>query len=74
MYFSGANLQNRSGKLYQVIRKLKFTVWKFHALSITQILREINFGESGSPKTAFLLFFKDPNFVDLVNFSFLKVQ
>ena len=56
MYFSGANLQNRSGKLYQVIRKLKFTVWKFHALSITQILREINFGESGSPKTAFLQF------------------
>ena len=28
------------------------TVWKFQAFSITQILREINFGESTSSKNA----------------------
>ena len=32
------------------------TVWKFHDFSITQILREINFGESRSSKVPFLLF------------------
>jgi len=30
------------------------TVWKFQDFSITQILREINFGESGSAKSAIL--------------------
>ena len=29
-----------------------FTVWKFHDFSITQILREINFGDSRSAKSA----------------------
>jgi len=29
-------------------------VWKFHDFSIAQILREINFGDDGSSKNAFL--------------------
>ena len=49
-------------------------MWKFHALSITQILREIIFGETRSPETAFFTILGALNFVDLVNFSFPKVQ
>ena len=30
------------------------TVWKFHDFSITQVLHEINFGESSRAKTAIL--------------------
>ena len=30
------------------------TVWKFHNFSITQILRQINFGDSRSAKAAIL--------------------
>ena len=30
------------------------TVWKFHSFSIAQILREINFGDSKSAKSAIL--------------------
>ena len=33
----------------------RFTVWKFHDFSITQILREINFGDSPSAKSAILI-------------------
>ena len=40
----------------------KYTVWKFHGLSITQILREINFGESRSAKSATLTQLKALNF------------
>ena len=32
----------------------KSTVWKFHDFPITQILREINFGDSRSAKSAIL--------------------
>ena len=32
------------------------TVWKFHDFSITQILREINFGDSRSAKSAILTY------------------
>ena len=49
-------------------------MWKFHALSITQILREIIFGETRSPETAFFTILGALNFVDLVNFSLQKVQ
>ena len=51
------------------------TVCKFKDFSVTQILREINFGESESYKTAGVFAILGAlNFVDLVNFSFLKVQ
>ena len=55
-----------------------FTVWKFQDFSITQILREINFEDSRSGKTAFFAFLGATNhiinFVNLVNFSLQKVQ
>ena len=34
-----------------------FTVWKFHDFTVTQILREINFAESRSAKTAIFTIF-----------------
>ena len=49
------------------------TVWKFQDFSITQILREINFAESRSPKSAIFAILGPLNFVDLVNFSLQKV-
>ena len=42
--------------------------------SVTQILREINFGESRSSKTAVFAIFGALNLVNLVNFSLQKVQ
>ena len=48
--------------------------WKFQDFSVTQILREINFGQSRSSKTAIFAFFEGPNFVKLVNFSLQKVH
>ena len=50
------------------------TLWKFHDFSIAQILREINFGESRSSKTAVFAILGAVNFVDLVKFSLQKVQ
>ena len=41
--------------------------------SVTQILREINFGETRSSETAIYAIFGALNLVDLVNFSFQKV-
>ena len=37
--------------------KRYFTVWKFQEFSVTQILREINFGECRTCKTAFFCHF-----------------
>ena len=45
-----------------------YTVWKFQDFSIAQILREINFGDSRSAKSAVFAIFGALNFVDLVNF------
>ena len=45
-------------------KNLLNTVWKFHGFSITQILREINFGEKGSAKYAIL------THLDALNFDF----
>ena len=49
-------------------------MWKFHDFSIIQILREINFGEFRSCKTATYAILGALKFVDLVNFSLQKVQ
>ena len=38
-----------------VQERICITVWKFHEFSITQILREINFGDSRSAKSAILI-------------------
>ena len=44
------------------------TVWKFHDFSVIQILREINFGECRSYKSAVFAIFGFLNFVNLVDF------
>ena len=46
-------------------------MWKIQDFSITQILREINFGEIRSAKTAGFAIFGTLN---LVNYSLQKVQ
>ena len=50
-----------------------FTVWKFHDFSITQTLREINFWESRTSKTAIFAIFWALTLVNLVIFSLPKV-
>ena len=49
-------------------------MWKLHDFSVTQILREINFGEYRSSKNAVLAILGALKMIDLVNFSFEKVQ
>ena len=49
-------------------------MWKFQDFSITQILREINFVDSRSAKTAIFAILESVNLVNLVNFSLQKVQ
>ena len=49
-------------------------MWNFQDFSVTQIFREINFGESRSSKPAIFDIFRALNFVDLVNFSLQKVE
>ena len=53
---------------------LHITVWKFQDFCITQIIREINFEHSRSAKTVIFAILRAVNFVQLVNFSFQKVQ
>ena len=50
------------------------TVWKLRKKYVTKILREINFVDSGSAKTAVFAILGAVNFVLLVNVSFQKVQ
>ena len=54
--------------------KTSNTVWKLQDLTITQILCEINYGESRSSKTTTFALLGALNFVGLVNFTFQKVQ
>ena len=49
-------------------------VWKFQYFSITQILREINFGESSNSNSAIFAILGVLNFVYLVDFSLQKVK
>ena len=48
-------------------------MWKFLNFSITKILREINFRDSKSAKSADFDIFGVLNFAILVNFNFQKV-
>ena len=50
------------------------TVWKFQDFSVFQKLREINFGQYRSSKTAVFAIFETLNFVDLENYSLQKVK
>ena len=49
-------------------------MWKFQDFSITQILREINFEEARSCKTADLAILGALKMIDLVDFSLPKMQ
>ena len=49
-------------------------MWECQDFSVIQILREINFGEFRSCKTAFYAILGALNFVEMVNFSHQKVQ
>ena len=49
--------------------QLNSTVWKFHEFSINQILREINFGNSRSAKSAVFAIFEALNFVTFGEFQ-----
>ena len=55
-------------------KSMRVTVWKFCDFPITQILREINFGESRSSKTAIYACFEASDFGNLVNFHLKKLQ
>ena len=49
--------------------KIRYTMWKFHDFSVTQILREINSVKSRSSKNAVFAIFAAWIFVYLVTFS-----
>ena len=49
-------------------------MWKFHDFSFTQILREINFGNFRSAKSAILTHLEAPNFDFQEFLHFLKVE
>ena len=51
------------------LQEWNLTVWKFQDFSITQIIREINFRNSGSWKTAIFALSEAPNFVLLISKS-----
>ena len=61
-------------EMYRANLNSKSTVWKFQDFSVTQVLREINFGEPRSIKTAIFAVLGALNFVDLVDFSLPKEQ
>ena len=50
------------------------TVWKFQDFSVSQILREITFGESRSSNTPVFAIFGELNSVDPVIFSLRNVH
>ena len=62
------------GYAFLLFQVKDYTVWKFLDFSVIQILREINFGESRSSKTAVFAILGALNFVNLVHFSLQKVQ
>ena len=57
-----------------MITVLPTTLWKFHDFSITQILREINFGDSRSAKSAILTHLEALNFDFNEFLHFLKAE
>ena len=62
-------LQNNIFEYHRLIH----TVRKFQNSYVTQILREINFGESGNSKTAFSAIVGVVKLIDSINFSLQKV-
>ena len=70
--FTPISHQEKKAKIlvtYPILRKKSpNTVWKFHDFSITQILREINFGDSASVKSAIL------THLEVLNFAFYEIM
>ena len=58
----------------EVLYSYRGTVWLFQDYPVTQILSEINFGESRSCKTAGFVILGALKIINLVNFSLQKVQ
>ena len=55
-----------SGEIQMQLKShMEYTVWKFHDFSINQILREINFWDSRSAKSAILAHFETLDFDSL---------
>ena len=50
------------------------TVWKFHYFTITQILREINFGDSRRAKSAILTHLENLKFDFYEFYTFLRLK
>ena len=59
---------------FQVISCKNDTLWKFHNFSMTQILREINFGDSISAKSVIWAHFEALNFDFYEFLHFLKAE
>ena len=58
----------------QFAKTLNFPVWKFQDFSITQILREINFGDFRTTKSSILTYFEAMNFDFYAFLHFLKAE
>ena len=59
---SNKRTTNVMAKLGDIGKQRSTTVWKFHDFSITQILREINFGAFRSSKNAIFCNYGDSEF------------
>ena len=61
-------------KFYTVFFTVHFTVWKFHDFCTIEILREINFEDSWSAKSAILTHLEALNFDYYACLHFLKAE
>ena len=61
-----------SRHFFSEVKFVQHTVWKFQDFCITEILRQINFVDSRSAKTAVFAILRAVNFVHLVNFNLQK--
>ena len=66
--------KNCTKEFANYLKSTILAVWIFHGFSVTQILFEINFGESTSSKNAIVAIYGALNFDNLVNLSLQKVQ
>ena len=72
--FSSGNKQGQL-QFHHTVNKLSlYTVWKFQDFSVTQILREINFGVSRISKVAVFAILGALNFISLVILHLQKRQ
>ena len=60
--FAGAKIAEKIVSIKYEIHKIRNTMWKFQDFSVTQILREIKFGDSRCAKSAILTHLQALNF------------